>query len=491
MKFRNPLQRSEPVAPEQRFNDWDNWFGGLTPWSANGVQYLSQSMSSSRETIPTDFATMSELVFRRSGPIFALIHARMRLFSEARFVFQSRTNGLLGQPFGTHDLAILESPWENGVTSDLLARMELDVSLAGNFYGVRRVGSDGRPRIARLRPDWVTIILGVNGEESDPTSSDAEVIGYLYTPLSGAATFAPATPSKNTEVFLPSEIVHYAPIPDPQAHYRGVSWITPMLREIASDSAATTTKLKFFENGATPLSVVKFDISVGEEAAKRVKSIIDEKQTGYQNAYKTLYLGAGADIQVIGSDFKSMDFSNLTSDGEVRMAAAAGVPAIIAGFSGGLDASTYSNVSQARKWVVDSLLRPLWRNAAASLATIVNVPAGAELTVDTRDVAICREDAGIQAILMKDQAQALMFLTSAGYDGDVAAAAIASGDLSQLVGSFTPPAVAPANPPLRFADAYDGEQRFVAGKHLTVHRGADGQISGMTELNPAKDPFVA
>ena len=44
---------------------------------------------------------------------------------------------------------------------------------------------------------------------------------------------------------------------------------------------------------------------------------------------------AGADVKVVGTNFKDLDFKAVQGAGETRICAAARVPPIIAGFSGG------------------------------------------------------------------------------------------------------------------------------------------------------------
>lgn len=434
MKFRNPFGGSG--APEAR-GFYDDYLDGLAQFYINGQEYITQtSPGGSREDIPTDFTGYVNAIYKRNGPVWALIATRQLIFSEARFQIRDRVKGKAGPLYGTHDLAILEHPWPSGTTGELLARMEQDVSLAGNFYGVRRVGADGRPKIRRLRPDWVTIIIGVDGAEGDPNSVDAEVIGYLYTP--GARGGMPTKVAGDAEVFLPSEMCHYSPYPDPDANYRGMSWITPVLREIAGDSAATTHKLKFFENGATPNMVVKFDATVGEEAAKRVKAIIDQNQTGAVNAYKTLYLGAGADATVVGSNFQQMSFHVTQGAGETRLAAAAGVPPIIVGFSEGLQSATYSNYGQARRRFADGTLRPLWRMAAASLASLITLPnSNSELWYDESEVAFLREDETDRVKIQAENASAIRILIDSGFKPDAVITSVMNGDLSTLEGQHT------------------------------------------------------
>ena len=109
-------------------------------------------------------------------------------------------------------------------------------------------------------------------------------------------------------------------------------------------------------------------------------------------AYKTMYLAGGADVTIVGSDLKQLDFKLTQGAGETRIAAAAGVPPIIVGLSEGLQAATYSNYGQARRRFSDLTMRPLWGNVVGSLATIVPVPGGAELWYDDRDIPFLAED---------------------------------------------------------------------------------------------------
>jgi len=63
---------------------------------------------------------------------------RAKLFSEARFQFRQIRNGRPGDLFGTADLQMLEVPWTNGTTGDLLYRMIQSADLAGNAFVARR-----------------------------------------------------------------------------------------------------------------------------------------------------------------------------------------------------------------------------------------------------------------------------------------------------------------------------------------------------------------
>jgi hypothetical protein len=150
-----------------------------------------------------------------------------------------------------------------------------------------------------------------------------------------------------------------------------------------------------------------------------------------------MYLGGGATPKVVGADMKQIDFKVVQGAGETRIAAAAGVPPVIVGLSEGLQAATYSNYGQARRRFADGTMRPLWRNLCGSLASIVAVPADAELWYDDRDIAFLREDEKDAAESQQTQASSIKTLVDAGYDADSVIDAVTAGDLGRLKGKHT------------------------------------------------------
>lgn len=414
------LLRSITRSGDISLDQWAQYF------SFNGNSYplgLTQTLSGEREEIEASFAGICQGAYKSNGIVFACMLTRLLLFSEARFQFRQIRNGRPGDLFGTNALGTLETPWPGGTTGDLLTRAIQDADLAGNFFAYR----ERRDRIRRMRPDWVSIILG---SESDPEVQagdlDAEVLGYIYWPGGKGSGREPVT-------LLREQVAHFAPVPDPTASFRGMSWLTPVLREIMADGAASSHKLKFFENGATPNLVVSLDASVNQDSFERWITKFRKQHEGLINAYRTMYLGGGADAKVVGSDFRQIDFKVTQGAGETRIAAAAGVPPVIVGLSEGLAAATYSNYGQARRRFADGTMRPLWRNMAGSLAPIVEVPDGAELWYDDRDISFLQEDQKDAAEIQQVQSAAIKLLVDAGFKAESVIGAITSGDMSQLV----------------------------------------------------------
>lgn len=412
--------RSSDGEKRYGFNDWaaDRLiFEGITYPLFGGSAYGTQV-----EQVENSFTGYVNGAYKRNGPIFATILARMLLFTEARFQWQRMANGRPGDLFGSPDLALLEQPWPGGTTGELLARMEQDVSLGGNAYVVRELG-----RLRRLRPDWVEIILSAPPDEA----AQSDVVAYRYTP-GGIAT------GSDPSIFLPGELAHWSPIPDPDALFRGMSWLTPVIRELQADHAATEHKARFFENAATPNLAVSLKEGLTPTQFAEFVEQMDAQHKGVGNAYRTLYTANGADVTVVGADMKQLDFKATQGAGETRICAAGGVPPIIVGLSEGLQASTYSNYGMARRKFGDHWARPQWRSVCAALAVLVKPPAGGtpvRLWYDDRDIAFLREDEQDRAQIAFTEAQSMRQLIDAGYTADSVVAAIQNGDWSLLVHS--------------------------------------------------------
>ncbi|MFF8980186.1 phage portal protein [Streptomyces cellulosae] len=353
--------------------------------------------------------------------MFALMMVRQMVFAEARFQFRQMRNGRPGDLFGTEALRVLEEPWPGATTGDLLSRMLQHADLEGNAFV-----TDYNPgRLKILRPDWVTIVTGSDEVPGMPSEAiDSRLVGYMYDPPTGGEPW----------FLLPEEVAHFAPIPDPEFQFRGMSWLTPVVREITGDTAATRHKLKFFENGATPQVIVSLDASVTPDKVRKFQTLMDSQHRGVDTAYKTLYLGGGADVTVVGKDLHQLDFKATQGAGETRLAAAAGVPPVIVGFSEGLAGSSLNagNYASSRRRFADGTMRPLWRNAAGSLAQLVDVPARAELWYDDRDIAFLREDRRDAAEIQGLKSRTIRTLVDAGYDPGSVVAAVEAEDYALL-----------------------------------------------------------
>ena len=162
------VSRSWPY-PEDQFS----FNGNLYP-----LYGLNQTLTGKSEEIEAGFTGLVHGAYQRNGVVFACLLARQLLFSEARFQYQRMSGGRPGDLWGDASLGILERPWPGGVTADLLAGMLSDADIAGTSFTHRTNG-----RMVRLRPDWVTIVLGsFNDPDVQAGDIDAEILGYIYHP---------------------------------------------------------------------------------------------------------------------------------------------------------------------------------------------------------------------------------------------------------------------------------------------------------------------
>jgi HK97 family phage portal protein len=363
------------------------------------------------ERMLPEFRSYAEQGYKGNGIVFSVILARLMLFSEAEFKFRDLETKRL---YGTTALDILENPWPGGTTGELLARMEQDVSLGGNAF-IRRAGD----RLERMRPDRVAFILG---ETQDGL---LEVAGYEYD-RDGVGF------GSLNEIYPADEVAHWSPIPDPLAEYRGMSWLTPVVREINSDQAMTQHKVNFFENAATPNLLIKYQRKLTADQVAMIGDRWNAKYGGPEGSWRTAVLDEGADVTPIGHSFEQMAFTGVQAAGENRIAAAAGVPGIVVGLKEGLAAATYSNYEQAMRRFADVTMRPLWRSAAAALAKLVDVPEGSRLWYDTTDIAALRQGEKDRAETAQIMSLAAGELIRSGYDPATVGPALTAGDFALL-----------------------------------------------------------
>lgn len=435
----------ERASPPPWF--WDQLAAAQSSMALN----FNQTLKGKEEEISASFEGLIVQAYQSNAVVFAVEQARLQLFMQARFQFQELRNGRPGKLFGSPALNLLEHPWPTGVTGDLLSRMLLDADFGGTAFNVRAKDNT----IRRLRPDWVTMVLG---SENDPDvqagDSTASVLGVIYHP-------GGKNSGRAVETFLRESVSIFAPIPDPLASYRGMPWLMPVIREIASDRMLTEHKIAYLANGATPNLVVSLDKDMKEAAnpaafAEWIEQFRKANPTAGWDKFSTMYLAGGITVARVGSDMGSTgaDVKQLQGAVETRIAAAGGVPPVIVGLSEGLQAATYSNYGQARRRFADNTMRPLWQNAAASLETLVPPPASSRLWYDDRDIQALAEDKKDLAEVRQFESQQIRTLVDGGYKPDSVVEAVTTGDFTRLVhtGLFSvqlqaPGTTAPADPP--------------------------------------------
>jgi len=412
---------------EQRYSvdDWaQDWmdslgYGGTSTLGLN-TTYGRQTIEQVRNDLP---GYMNAL--RNSPPAFAAQMVRASVLSQARFVFRNRpTTRTPRRIWSSTALEPLERPWTNGTTGDLISRMEWHAGLAGNGYTARRGG-----RLRVLRPDWVGILYGSELEPDDPLwAMDSVLIAYIY--RQGGI----ANGRGRLETILPEDMAHWSPIPDPESPGLGMSWLTPAIRDMQADRAATQHKLQFFANGATPNLVITGIPAATKDQFTDIVDELERRHTGVANAYRTLYLTVGADATVVGANMEQMDFKSTQGGSETRISVLSRVPAPLLGISEGLAGSSLNagNFGMARRMFADTWVYPALQDLSAALSPLVVVPGDSELWFSTDDIPLLREDGKDAADIQSTQAQTVRNLVDAGYTPDSVVLALKANDWSLL-----------------------------------------------------------
>lgn len=394
---------------------------------ASGAAVLTTSWGTpDREALLPSVAGWAQNMYGSNSVIFSAILARMMLFSEAALKLQAKSDKHI---YTDQSLALLQEPFGPGTsTGELLVRMEQDVSLAGNAY---IWGVPGEDLLVRLRPDWTTIISEL--VQVDGGGAYRKRVGYWWQPP------AAVTGQGQGEYYPAEEVACWAPIPDPTATFRGMSWLTPAYRDILGDNGMTQHKMKYFENAASPNLLIRYSQKLAPGTIDGIRERITARHGGADNAFKTLVLDQGADATVIGNSLQQMDFADVSAAGAERILADSMVPGVLVGLEPLRGAGRgYQESMQkfANLWA-----RPSWRSACAVLERFVpGLPSGARLWYDTSDIAALQDgelERG-QAALVRGQA--LLTCRQSGYTRESAIAFVNSGDVTQLVADPNAPA---------------------------------------------------
>ena len=409
-------------------------------WADDGarVALAQASMNPNEEPGGDNFEQTINELYKSNGIVFACVVARARVFSQIRFKFQEFVGGVAGNLVGHPSLSLLETPWWNGSTGELLTLAEIDASAAGNsFWTVvddkgrigRRAKLDNNPFLARMRPDWTKLLI--DAPSGNPYNVDARVVGLQFSPPG----------MKNDPLLLTrGEFAHYSPLPDPSFRFRGMSWLTPIVRDIAADSAYTDHKLAFLRNGATPNMVVKLTDELDDDEFKAFVERFRETYEGAPSAYKTLFLSSGADVEAMSLNFQQLDLKKSQGGIETRIASAAGVHPTIVGLSEGLEGSSLNegNFHAARRLFVDMTIRDLWAKFTASMQPLVPPPKPKTQRLWYDDnIPFLHDDDADEAETFLVKVQALRGLTDSGWDQDKAVDAVSRLDITAVKGSHT------------------------------------------------------
>jgi hypothetical protein len=346
------------------------------------------------------------------------------VMGEARPAFERFRKGEPDGLFSTPELGVLNMPWPGGSWRQLVAACEADVAACGNSYWARN-GNE----LVRLSPDCVTI--AVEEVKYDGVKVGERLLGYVVEEHAGQGRKAAA--------FAPNEIAHYRPGAPRDSQFRGESWLASVLLDASSDIELTSYKGNYLKNGAMPSIAVMYEPTIPQETLEAFVPVFASKFTGSMNAGKVMHFLGGRDVKTVGASLDDLGFKAVQGAGETRIAAAAGVPAVVAGFSEGMQGSSLNagNYVATRRLFADAKIRPLLGSLCDAFTTLIRVPSDARLWFDDSGVSFFQEDVADEANIRQVTASTVRQLIEAGYEPDAAIVAVTTGRFDTLTGKHT------------------------------------------------------
>jgi hypothetical protein len=361
-------------------------------------------------------------LMRADGPVSAVLDRRASIMGEARPAFQRFEKGKPADLYSARALELLRTPWPNGTFRQLVAICEADVASSGNSYWIS-LGNE----LVRLNPDYVTIVTGevvIDGVEVGH-----RLLGYGV-----------RHPNSQTAIALEAgQVAHYKPGAPVDEPFRGESWLAAVASDASSDIELTSYKGNYLKNGAMPSLAVTYEPTLSQEALEAFVPVFADKFTGSLNAGKVMHFLGGRDVKTVGATLDQLAYKAVQGAGETRIAAAAGVPASVAGFSEGMQGSSLNagNYTATRRLFGDAKVRPLLGSLMEAFSTLIPPPSDSRLWYDDSGVSFFQEDVTDEANIRQTMAATIRSLIEAGYDPDAVVIAVTTGRMDALLGEHS------------------------------------------------------
>jgi len=262
---------------------------------------------------------------------------------------------------------------------------EVYLNLAGNVYIYVEPDPDGGPvpkALWLLRPDRTYIVphpdyrgktmkfhptwrvgekekgehkalLDAGGKALKARDGDEKLLGFYYVPEGKSQ--ADGVP------YLPQQVIHVK-LPNPLDPLDGLGYglspVSPMARSADVDNQVTKYLKLFFEKGAMPPGLLKFDVPMTDVDVARARERWMEIYGGTDEMHKIAVLDQGGEYQRLGLSFDEMGFEVIDERSEARITGPFGVPPILIGTRIGLSRATYANYQEARKAFWEDTMAP-------------------------------------------------------------------------------------------------------------------------------------
>ncbi len=336
-----------------------------------------------------------------NSAVFACIRVKAHAYAEAparQFVREDRQwNEIPGSPAE----ALLRRPNPYMTSHHLGGYTIYSTEVDGTAYMWKRRSAAGMVvELWPLRPDLVEPLDGDQlSADQIATINTGQPAGY---PDVDTGSFIGAyryTPAGQEFIIAPSEIVRLYDMPDPKDPRRGAAPIKTVLREVLADEEAGQFATSLVKNMGVPgviMTPANDDDGPDVEEADEMATAFRDKFGGDNRGKPLIVSGGPMKVSVVSFSPEQLDFKTVRRVPEERISAVTGVPAIVAQLGAGLDRSTFANVAEAREFMTEDAIAPLWEGFGVQwtegLRLDFDLPETEAIRYDTSDVASLADD---------------------------------------------------------------------------------------------------
>ncbi len=323
------------------------------PWAKNRIiSLIADWLAGALWLIDPTYLGLARLAYGGN----AVAYACVRLLSQAipeppLLAYQEDAQGARTELPRDHPLRRrIRTPNELMTEYEFWELTSLHVAICGNSYWWKQRSNAGEMiALWPLRPDRVGPIYS-----NSDRPGERLLAGYSYQ-NPGTGEYIPILRRDMLAFNLPK------PSGESGGIVEGMGPLQVLASEISADNEATAFVGSLLKNYAVPSLVLTVKAPVrSEDEAKLIKAKARAEFGGSKRGEVAL-LDADTKADVLGFNLEQLEFPNLRSVAESRIAAAVGVPAILVGLKAGLDRSTFSNFAEARAFFAETTLSGYWR----------------------------------------------------------------------------------------------------------------------------------
>lgn len=329
---------------------------------------ISSYLASLLWLIDRTFFRLAQEGYSANAVVYAVLTTLSHAVAEPPMIaYVEDQHGQLDKIDQQHPLQILiKSPTPGLMTQyEYWELMTLYLGISGRFNAFIERANNGQPiGLWPLRPDRVGPIYSTL---DDP---DARVLkGWSY-----------QIPGTSRYLAIPREDVMTVNFPDPSGEsgglVEGLGPLQALAVEVSADNEASKMVGAWVSNNATPsMAIMTKSPLVNKEQAELIKQGW-MRQFGGARRGEPAILDADASLQQMSFNLSQLEFPNLRDIAESRVAAAFGVPPVLAGLKVGIDRAADANMDGLRLYFTETTLENYWRRFEDSFTTQVGIDFG-------------------------------------------------------------------------------------------------------------------